>query len=126
MSEIKSPISRAHVGRASAPRSGAEVGVLDHLRPYKPRNLPSVDREQVAIGSHGDQGAISDFIAPSRESAHWLGNPAITGALSAVSDDLAPDGVAQSSRNQYVASVVETHLSARRQLARHLNALLRA
>ena len=73
-----------------------------------------------------DGSAISDFIEPSRETAKWLGNPALTGALAAVSQELAPDGVAESNRDQYVASVVETHLSARRQLARHLNALLRA
>jgi hypothetical protein len=107
-------------------RSGVDAGSLDHLRPFQPKAPPAADRKVTPAGGRGDAKAIAEFVAPSRETAHWLGNPAIAGVLSSVSQELAPDGVAQSSRDQYVASVVETHLSARRQLARHLNALLRA
>jgi len=69
---------------------------------------------------------LSEFIAPPSETAEWLGSPAIGSALAAVSGELAPGGEASSKRNQYVASVVETHLAARKQLAKHLNSLLRA
>jgi hypothetical protein len=69
---------------------------------------------------------VPEFTAPPRETSRWLADPAISATLTAVSNDLAPDGVADNGRDRYVASVVETHLAARRQLARHLNALLRA
>ncbi len=126
MSDIKSPVSRVSTSRTAVARTDVQSGSFDHLRPYQP-SAPSVGRDgETPLRARSDDTAISDFIAPSRETAQWLGSPAISGALAAVSKELAPDGVAGSSRDQYVASVVETHLSARRQLAHHLNALLRA
>jgi len=125
MSDIKSPVPRIHIGRAIPSGSAPNRQALDRLRSSTPSdvgrdsNAPT-DRQPVATV------LVSEFIAPPRETSEWLGNPAMPAALAAVSVELAPGGVASSKRNQYVASVVETHLAARKRLARHLNALLRA
>ncbi len=125
MSDIKSPVSRIHVGRTESLSDAAGKPTLGRLRSGLPTHK--------GPGTYTRPGRkptttvlVSEFIAPPRETAEWLGNPAMPAALAAVSVDLAPDGMASSKRNQYVASVVETHLAARKRLARHLNALLRA
>lgn len=125
MSDIKSPVSRVHVGRTAPAGTLPGRPALDRLTSRLPARVerdvdPQTNRPPAA------EVLVSEFIAPPRETAEWLGNPSMPAALAAVSGELAPGGVATSKRNQYVASVVETHLSARRQLARHLNALLRA
>lgn len=125
MSDIKSAVSRVHTGRtapAGATPGGHGLKRLDiDLRPRTPREIGvRPDR------STSEPTLLSEFIAPPSETADWLGNPVMGAALSAVSSELAPDGVASSKRDQYVASVVETHLAARKQLAKHLNSLLRA
>ncbi len=125
MSDLKSTISRMPPGRA-VPSEGA---ARSHAAPRPAIALPR--RPPQGVEARGDQrtattAPLSDFIAPPAETAEWLGSPAIGSVLAAVSRDLAPDGVAMSKRNQYAASVVETHMVARRQLTRHLNALLRA
>lgn len=125
MSDIKSAVSRVHTGRtvpAGAAPGGHGLKRLDiDLPPRAPREVGvRPDR------STSEPTLLSDFIAPPSETADWLGNPVMGAALSAVSGELAPGGVASSKRDQYVASVVETHLAARKQLAKHLNSLLRA
>ena len=124
MSEIKAPATRIHVGRGTS--TGLPGGKFAPLRPGA--DLPARPGDAIPDPQRRPVGSalVSDFIAPPRETAEWLGNPAMTATLAAVSADLAPGGVAASKRDQYAASVVETHLAARRQLARHLNALLRA
>lgn len=125
MSDIKSPVSRVHVGRTAPLGNVPGRHHLDRLRPDIPV-LAERDSESQADRKPAATMLVSNFIAPPRETAEWLGNPAMPAALAAVSTDLAPGGVASSKRDQYVASVVETHLAARKRLARHLNALLRA
>ena len=125
MSEIKSPVSRVHVGRSVPAGAGSGRLALDRPSldvPARPDRDADIHPRRRTV----DGALVSDFIAPPRETSEWLGSPAMTTVLAAVSNDLAPSGVATSKRDQYVASVIETHLVARRQLARHLNALLRA
>lgn len=125
MSDIKSAVSRVHAGRG-APASGKpNRHTLDRLNVELPSQVQRdaatrIDRRAA------EPTLLSEFIAPPSETAEWLGSPAIGSALAAVSGELAPGGAATSKRNQYVASVVETHLAARKQLAKHLNSLLRA
>lgn len=125
MSDIKSPGSRIHVGTVA--QAGNISGQPALERPK--HQLPVRVERSVDLKTDREPNIemlVAEFIAPPRETAEWLGNPSMPAALVAVSGELAPGGVAASKRDQYVASVVETHLSARRQLARHLNALLRA
>jgi len=125
MSDIKSTISRAHPSRSAAAGS-----VSVQHKPSRP-NIDLTTQAKQGGEKRSDRRAseptlMSEFIAPPSETSEFLGNPAIGSVLAAVSGELAPDGTATSKRNQYVASVVETHLVARKQLAKHLNSLLRA
>lgn len=125
MSDIKSAVSRIHSGRGASASGKTGRHTLDRVNldlPVQVQRDPGARINRRAI----QPTLLSEFIAPPSETAEWLGSPSIGSALSAVSGELAPGGVAASKRDQYVASVVETHLAARRQLAKHLNALLRA
>ena len=125
MSDIKSAVSRVHTGR-TLPADTAQGG---HGLKRPSIDLPKQAPRDVSARpdrSISEPTLLSEFIAPPSETANWLGSPVIGAALSAVSSELAPGGVATTKRDQYVASVVETHLSSRKQLAKHLNALLRA
>jgi len=125
MSDIKSAVSRIHTGRTLPAEAAPGGHGLKRLDINLPKQAP---REVSARPDRGisEPTLISEFIAPPSETANWLGSPVIGAALSAVSSELAPGGVATTKRDQYVASVVETHLSSRKQLAKHLNSLLRA
>lgn len=126
MSEMKSTISKVDAARTEAnsgPGSDHSIRRSRINLPYRPpQELRGREQEDRPI----EAASVSDFIAPTGETAEWLGNPAMTSVLAAVSEELAPNGSAATERDQYAASVVETHLVARRQLAKHLNALLRA
>ena len=125
MSDIKSPVSRVHAGQSARAGMPSDRPAFDRTT-FDPPARVERDTDLRPRRQSTEVALLSEFISPPRETAEWLGNPAMTAALAAVSADLAPDGVAGSKRDQYAASVVETHLAARRQLARHLNALLRA
>jgi|GEM_PF-2844681 len=125
MSNIKSTITRAVPG-SRVSTEGASSG---HLIKRSSVNLPQnsqQDAKAIVDRRASEPTLISEFIAPPSETSEWLRSPSIGSILAAVSSDLAPNGVANSQQDQYVASVVETHLVARRQLAKHLNSLLRA
>ncbi len=125
MSDIKSTVSRVHTGRPAA-ASGASGRHAPHRANVDIPSQIQKDKEAYSEKRIAETPLLSEFIAPPTETAEWLGSPSIGSVLTAVSGDLAPGGMATSKRNQYVASVVETHLVARRQLAKHLNSLLRA
>jgi len=128
MSDIKSAVSRTHTSRtlpAEAAPAGHGLRRLKRLDIDLPKEAPR-DVSARPDRSISEPTLLSEFIAPPSETANWLGSPVIGAALSAVSSELAPGGVATTKRDQYVASVVETHLSSRKQLAKHLNSLLRA
>jgi len=125
MSDIKSTVSRIHPGRTSSPGDVTGRHTLNRLHidvAAQVRRHADIRGQRRSV----EPTHLSEFIAPPSETAEWLGSPAIGSVLTAISGDLAPDGKASSKRDQYVASVVETHLVSRRQLAKHLNALLRA
>jgi len=65
------------------------------------------------------------FIAPPARVAALVGDPRIVAALDAASASLAPGGKAANAEDRYAASVIETHLAARRRLIQMSNALLK-
>jgi hypothetical protein len=69
--------------------------------------------------------ALDAFIAPPASVAALAGDPRLTAALEAASASLAPGGKASNAQDRYAASVIETHLSARRRLTQMSNALLK-
>jgi len=125
MSDIKTAVSRVHPGRT------VSTGAVPGGHGLKRLNIDLPLKAPREAGARPDRGIaeptlLSEFIAPPSETTDWLGSPVMGAALTAVSGELAPGGVATTKRDQYVASVVETHLAARKQLAKHLNSLLRA
>jgi len=66
---------------------------------------------------------VANFAAPSPRTSSWLGNPRLTATLEAASQALAPDGKTEDPVDRYAASVIETHLVARRRLSKLMNAL---
>ena len=68
---------------------------------------------------------VEDFIAPSSRTTAWLTNPKLTATLEAASESLAPGGATEDPIDRYAASVVETHLVARRRLSNLMNSLLK-
>ncbi len=68
---------------------------------------------------------LADFAAPSSRTTAWLNNPRMTSTLEAASQALAPNGAAEDPIDRYAASVIETHLVARRSLSKLMNSLLK-
>ncbi len=68
---------------------------------------------------------VSDFIAPASRTTAWLTSPRLTATLEAASQALAPNGSTEDPIDRYAASVVETHLVARRKLTTLMNSLLK-
>lgn len=126
MSDIKSQAVRVHVGRGDIERQDGARSSLPAIRPSQIDLRRKAGSETQKPQIPQPSVLLSEFSAPPRETRELLANPAVTAALVAVSSELAPAGVAESPRDRYVASVVETHLAAKRQLAKHLNAMLRA
>ncbi len=126
MSDIRTGLNRVSSGREVVRPAGTALSRADV--PKLPGQSVDLDAKNGLRGSafSGNAEVMAAFTAPSHETKSWLVNPMLSSALKSVSQDVAPDGVAASPRDQYVASVIETHLAARKQLATHLNALLRA
>jgi len=74
-----------------------------------------------------DPGAalVAEFIAPPQRTAAWLSDARLASTLQAASDSLAPGGVSEDPTDRYAASVLETHLVARRRLSKLTNSLLK-
>jgi len=68
---------------------------------------------------------VVDFVAPSSRTTAWLTSPRLTATLEAASQALAPNGATEDPVDRYAASVVETHLVARRRLSNLMNSLLK-
>lgn len=62
--------------------------------------------------------AIAAFLALPEDTDAWLADPRLEATLAAASADLAPGGRATNEADGYAASVIATHLEARRRLAR--------
>ncbi len=129
---------------ASRPSAASGVGALrGPRRPTLPATQPQAEAErlrrsaeltaQSLESANGVSGgalfdpppvdeALATFLAPPAGGMRVV-DPAATIALTDAAGDLAasPDPV-----DRYAATVVETHLSARRELARQINALLKA
>jgi hypothetical protein len=65
------------------------------------------------------------FIAPPASVESLLADPRLISVLEAASASLAPGGKAANAEDRYAASVIETHLAARRRLTQMTNALLK-
>lgn len=95
-----------------------------HVQP-KPsieyRELPQDNNLQVEATST----LVSDFASPPPRTMALLSDPRLSSILTAASETLAPNGVTQDPTDRYAASVIETHLVARRQLIKHTNSLLK-
>lgn len=69
---------------------------------------------------------LEEFSLPPERVRSALSDPTLPTALAEVAEQLAPGGRANDAQSQYTASVIATHLAARRQLSTKLNALIRA
>ncbi len=97
-------------------------------RPPVQGRPPVEGRIPEATGGAGvdpSSALISDFILPAPRTMAWLSDPRLTATLQAASASLAPDGVTEDPTDRYAASVLETHLSARRRLSKLTNSLLK-
>ena len=70
--------------------------------------------------------AVAAFLRPSEEEAAWLADTRFDATLAAASADLAPDGQAMDTADRYAASIIATHLEARRRLARLMSEAIEA
>ena len=90
---------------------------------------PSIENQELPQGNSYQVDAatslISDFVSPSLRTMALLSDPRLTSILAAASENLAPSGVTQDPTDRYAASVLETHLVARRRLMKFTNSLLK-
>ncbi len=125
MTEIKGSIVR-RIPRDSvsyvSPQAKAERHQVIQPR-VSPENLEITadDRFDLDINS----SLVAEFTAPPQRTIAWLGDHRLTATLSAASESLAPGGKTGDPADRYAASVIETHLVARRQLTKLTNALLK-
>ena len=68
---------------------------------------------------------VAAFAAPSSRTTAWLSSPRLTVTLETASKALAPNGATEDPIDRYAASVIETHLVARRRLSSLMNSLLK-
>lgn len=89
----------------------------------------SVDDRAIPAPAQGavdhSSNLIAEFIQPAPRTMAWLSDPRLSATLKAASDALAPGGVAEDVTDRYAASVLETHLVARRRLTKLTNSLLK-
>jgi len=83
------------------------------------------DRLNDSISLDPASALLADFAAPSSRTTAWLNNPRMTSTLEVASQALAPNGAAEDPIDRYAASVIETHLVARRSLSKLMNSLLK-
>lgn len=126
MSEIKATINSARGVSGTTPTAlpGRQPSPSEVGRKSVPDSLPLPGGE-AQRGNDAD-ALIREFIAPPDHVRAWLGDPMIGPVLAQISRELAPEGVSEDPQARYAASVIETHLAARKQLASRLNALIRA
>jgi len=125
MTEIKTSTAR---GVPSAGATGVPARVKVNPRPMvqpqqqiENREPPSGDQSQVDSSA----ALISEFTAPPPRTTAWLSDPRLISTLTAASESLAPNGISEDPTDRYAASVLETHLVARRRLMKFTNSLLK-
>lgn len=123
MAEIKpirpgAPALTARSAQVTRPdpshRSLPSAGVEERPR----RELSEVTADPVAQ-------LVTDFAAVPPRTASWLSDPRLVATLQEASEALAPGGIAEDPADRYAASVIETHLVARRRLMKLANAMLK-
>lgn len=125
MADVKSAMVRGATNTAPA-RVDAQMRVQPRP-PVQSRaavegvELPPARQVQIDPSS----ALVSEFIAPSPRTMAWLSNPRMTATLEAASKALAPNGASEDATDRYAASVIETHLVARRRLSKLTNSLLK-
>lgn len=126
MAEVKSALVR---GSSSSP---APARFDPHLRtdtrpPIQARVAVEESDNRLDGSTFADPASalVEDFIAPPIRTTAWLTNPKLAATLEAASQSLAPGGATEDPINRYAASVVETHLVARRRLSNLMNSLLK-
>jgi len=125
MADVKSATVRSPSSLTPA-RLDPQVRV--NARPaIQPR--PSIDEPEGRVTGFAQldpsNALVADFVAPSSRTTAWLTNPRLTATLEAASQALAPNGSTEDPIDRYAASVVETHLVARRKLTTLMNSLLK-
>ena len=116
-------------GRPASPRGAKSAGALQTTSdqpvvgktPVGDRTMSMPQRKAV----DPTRALIAEFIQPAPSTMAWLSDPRLTATLQAASDSLAPGGVAEDAADRYAASVLETHLVARRRLTKLTNSLLK-
>ncbi len=113
---------------SNASSTNTSVPIQTGLRPAI-QAKPSIENQELPQGKNYQvdtaSGLISDFITPSPKTMALLSDSRLTSILSAASESLAPSGVTQDPTDRYAASVLETHLVARRKLMKFTNSLLK-
>lgn len=125
MSKVKSSSIR-NISDVSAARTSADLQALPRppVMPRPPvgergRSQTPLDRAEASLA------LIMEFITPPQQTMARLSDPRLAATLQAASTSLAPDGVSEDPTDRYAASVIETHLVARRRLSKLTNSLLK-
>lgn len=124
MADVK-PASLRSVSNAVPARTSDQVQVaprpIGGTRPIENKSLPTFGLDSL----DGSTALVSDFIQPTPSTMAWLSNPRLAATLQAASDALAPGGASEDPTDRYAASVLETHLVARKRLTKLTNSLLK-
>ena len=125
MADIKSSTVRntGTVGPARVP-SELRVEPRPSIQSRPPIEARTLAPAEIIKGAPGSE-LITEFSAPSPRTMAWLGDPRLVATLQAASESLAPEGVTEDPTDRYAASVIETHLVARRRLSKLTNSLLK-
>ena len=129
MAKVRSALVRSSSARGSSSLAPARLDPQVRVNSLPDVQTRTVDEIENRLNGPklADPSAalIEDFIAPSSRTTAWLTNPKLTATLEAASESLAPGGATEDPIDRYAASVVETHLVARRRLSNLMNSLLK-
>ncbi len=113
---------------SSASSANVSVSLRTEPRPAV-QAKPSIENRELSQDNNRQVEAasslVSDFASPPPRTMALLSDPRLASILTAASESLAPNGVTQDPTDRYAASVIETHLVARRQLTKLTNSLLK-
>lgn len=125
MAEVKPTALRSEAG--SLAHRVSQAPRLNPGLPLPPARAVEERVGQARDGTRVDAATrlLTEFSSPSPRTASWLSDPRFVVTLQAASEALAPGGRAEDAADRYAASVIETHLVARRRLSTLMNALLK-